>query len=360
MAGWRTLERHSAYAQISAPPVDTVLAETQDARHTGGMDRRDVLAAGLAGSLLPLPSIAKARAAAGPVTPDASIPLWPGEAPGLLDPDLRERVTERSKDPAIRDRALDRIRTPRLDIFRAAKPNGAALLIMPGGGYERVVLDKEGYELAAWLAPRGVTCFVLFYRLPAEGWKDAPNAPLADAQRAMRLIRARAAEWQVDPGRIGAMGFSAGGHVCADLAARFDRKVYDPVDAADTGPARPMLAAPIYPVVTMDPAFAHMGSRNKLIGTARNAELEAEHSPDRQVSARTPPSFLLHAEDDGTVPVENTIRLRAALKTANVPLEMHIFEKGGHGFGLRGTVGKPVAAWPELFHAWAASHGLFG
>ncbi|MET0307225.1 MAG: alpha/beta hydrolase, partial [Sphingomonas sp.] len=208
------------------------------------MDRRDVLAAGLAGSLLP--AVAQARGTGGPIKPDATVNIWPGEAPGLLDPDLRERIIERSKDPAVPDRALDRIRTPHLDVFRPATPNGAALLIMPGGGYERVVLDKEGYEIASWLSARGVTCFVLFYRLPAEGWKNAPDVPLADAQRAMRLIRARAAEWQVDPLRIAAMGFSAGGHVCADLATRFEHNVYAPVDAADTGSARPMLAAPLY------------------------------------------------------------------------------------------------------------------
>lgn len=317
-----------------------------------------MLAAGLAGTLLP--AVAHARGTAGPVKPDASIAIWPGEAPGLLDPLLRERLTERSKDPAIFDRALDRIRAPRLDVFRAQRPNGAALLIMPGGGYERVVVDKEGYEIAAWLSARGVTCFVLFYRLPAEGWKDAPNVPLADAQRAMRLIRARAGDWRIDPLRVAAMGFSAGGHVCADLATRFERKVYDPVDAADTGSARPMLAAPIYPVVSMDPAIAHRGSREKLIGKAPDAALEAEHSPDRQVSRITPPCFLMHAEDDDVVPVENTLRFRAALKKAGVPVETHLFEKGGHGFGLRGAAGKPVAARPDLYHAWARSHGLFG
>jgi acetyl esterase/lipase len=121
-----------------------------------------------------------------------------------------------------------------------------------------------------------------------------------------------------------------------------------------------MLAAPIYPVVTMDPAFAHAGSREKLIGKTPASELEAEHSPDRQVTRVTPPCFLLHAEDDAVVPVQNTILLRAALEKSGVPVETHIFEKGGHGFGLRGTVGKPVAIWPELFHGWAKAHGLFG
>jgi acetyl esterase/lipase len=323
------------------------------------MDRRTLLAAGLAGTL-PI-SAAAARAPAGPIKPDASFALWPGEAPGLRNPALDDHVWDRSRNPAVPDRAMDRIRTPRLDVFRAQQPSGAGLLVIPGGGYERVVLDKEGYELAHWLAARGIAVFVLFSRLPGEGWDNAMNAPLADAQRAMRLIRSRAAEFGIDTGRVAAMGFSAGGHLCADLATRFARKVYEPVDSADALDPRPMLAAPIYPVVSMDPAITHAGSRRLLLGPAVTEEAVREHSPDLQVTAATPPCFLVHAEDDRTVPVENSLRLRAALKAAGVPVEMHIFEKGGHGFGFGArTAGLPVAAWPELFLAWADSHGLRG
>jgi acetyl esterase/lipase len=322
------------------------------------MDRRHLLAAGLAGTLLPAATHARDRAA--PVEPDASFGLWPGEAPGLLDPALQDHVLVRG-DASFPDRAMGHIRTPRLDVFRARAPNGAAVLITPGGGYQRVVVDKEGYEIGGWLAARGVTAFVLFYRLPGDGWRDAPNVALADAQRAMRLIRAQAAKWRIDPKRVAAMGFSAGGHLCADLAARFGRKVYAPIDAADALDARPMLAAPIYPVVSMDPAFAHSGSRTLLIGKDASPELMAEHSPERQVGKDTPPCFLCHAEDDATVPVRNSTALRDALKAAGVPVETHIFERGGHGFGWgRLTKGKPVHAWPELFHAWAGAHGLFG
>jgi acetyl esterase/lipase len=323
------------------------------------MDRRDLLAAGLAGSLL-APS-AQARAPKGPVKPDSSFNLWPGEARGLTNPALDDHIWARSKDPAFPDRAMDRIRTPRLDVFRAKKPNGAAMLVIPGGGYQRVVLDKEGYELGPWLAARGITAFVLFYRLPGEGWRDRMNAPLADAQRAMRLIRSRAAEWRIDPKRVAAMGFSAGGHLCADLATRFARKTYEPMDAVDALDARPMLAAPIYPVVSMDPAIAHGGSRSLLLGPDATAETAREHSPERQVTAATPPCFLVHAEDDETVPIDNSIRFRAALKAAGVPVEAHIFEKGGHGFGWgRRTEGLPAHAWPELYLAWAKTHGLVG
>ena len=321
------------------------------------MDRRNLLAAGLAGTLLP--HAAAARAPTGPMKPDASLKLWSGEAPGLGDPTLEGRVETRSDDPAFPDRSMFRIRTPRLDIFRAHQPNGAAVLVIPGGGYSRVVIDKEGYELATWLAARGITAFVLFYRLPGEGWKDRSNTPLADAQRAMRLIRARAGEWGVDPRRVAAMGFSAGGHLCADLAARFSRTTYAPVDAADALDPRPMLAAPIYPVLSMDPAIAHMGSRGQLLGPDPSPALAAEHSPDRQVSAATPPCFLVHAEDDDVVRVENALVMRAALKAAGVPVETHIFEKGGHGFGWGARTEKlPVHAWPELWLAWARSHGL--
>ncbi len=322
------------------------------------MDRRNLLAAGLAGTLLPT-AAACAPTGNGPIEPDASFHLWPGEAPGLLKP-FDDHMLVRGKDPSFPDRAMDHIRTPRLDVFRAANPNGAAVLVTPGGGYERVVLDKEGYEIGKWLAARGVTVFVLLYRLPGDPWQDAPNVALADAQRAMRLIRAQSDKWKIDPKRVAAMGFSAGGHLCADLATRFERKVYDPVDSSDALDARPTLAAPIYPVVTMDPGFAHIGSRNKLIGETPSPELAAEHSPERQVTKDTPPCFLAHAEDDGTVPVANTLAFRAALKAAGVPVEMHLFELGGHGFGLRFAEGKPVSAWPELFHAWAKSHGLFG
>ena len=319
--------------------------------------RRTLVAAplgALAASALPVTASAAAR-------PDDRVELWPGGAPGLLDPTLQERVTERSTDPSYSDRAVDRIRTPRIDVFRAPRPNGAAMLVIPGGGYQRVVIDKEGYELAAWLTAQGITTFVLFYRLPAEGWRDGSNAPLADAQRAMRLIRGGAKRWAIDPARVGAMGFSAGGHLCADLATRFDRRIYAPIDAADGLNARPLIAAPIYPVISMDPAIAHPGSRDSLIGRAPTEALVREHSPDRQATNATPPCFLAHAEDDGTVPVANTLAFRAALRAAGVPAETHLFEQGGHGFGYgRRTMGLSAHAWPELWLSWARGKGLLG
>lgn len=319
------------------------------------MDRRGLLTSAIATSLL----AGASPAIAGP-TPQASIRLWPGDAPGLGNPTLVDHIVDRTVSGGPPDRAYDAIRTPRLDVFPAASPSGAAVLIMPGGGYARVVIDKEGYELAAWLQARGITAFVLFYRLPAQGWADPANTPLADAQRALRLIRAHAADLRIDPARVATIGFSAGGHLCADGCTRFDRRVYAPVDAADALSARPMLAAPIYPVIAMDSPIAHTASRGNLLGQHAGPADLVEHSPDHQVRADTPPCFLVHAEDDGTVPVENSVRFRAALKTAGLPVEMHLFERGGHGFGLRGAARLPAAAWPDLWHAWAAGHGLFG
>ncbi len=320
------------------------------------VDRRTLLGAALTAPLLPHPASAGAPAPAPFPEPAFSVKLWPSEAPGLTNPSLRDEVLERSKDPAIRDRAMVKVRTPRLDVFPAANPNGAALLITPGGAYHRVVIDKEGYELAAWLAARGVTAFVCFYRLPDQGWADPRNVALADAQRAMRLIRHRAAEWKIDPKRVAALGYSAGGHLCGDLATRHAVKTYTPVDAADSLDARPLVAAPLYPAIAMDP-FLEKGVATSGVYASSGTDWQML---DAQVTPDTPPCFLCHAEDDATLPVDFTLRMRAALRAAGVPTETHVFEEGGHGFGLRLAAGKPVAAWPELFMAWAARHGWLG
>lgn len=284
--------------------------------------------------------------------------LWPGIAPGAPAHGLDEVITERSSDPVWPDRAIHGISRPRMALFRPARPNGAAVIITPGGGYRWVVVDKEGFEFARWLAERGFTAFVLFYRLPGEGWASGPDTPLIDAQRAIRLVRHRAAALSLDPARIATVGFSAGGHVCADLAARFDKYAYVPVDPADALSTRPFCAAPIYPVVSMDAAIAHAGSRAQLIGGQPSAALEARHSPDRNIRVGAPPHFLVHAEDDPAVLVENSLRLRSALKAVGAGVETHLFAEGGHGFGLRRAAGKPVAAWPDLWAAWAYKQGL--
>ena len=202
------------------------------------IDRRSLL---IASAALGVSAQARADAATTWPAPAFTIPLWPNGAPGALGAVPEEVVTERSTSPAYKDRAVDHIGHPRLDVFPAAKLNGAAVLLIPGGGYQRLAIDREGYEMAAWFNARGITAFVLFYRLPAEGWADAANVPLMDAQRAMRLIRSRAATLGIDPARLVAMGFSAGGHLCADLATRFNAAIYAPVDAADALSARNQL-----------------------------------------------------------------------------------------------------------------------
>ena len=243
-------------------------------------------------------------------------------------------------------------------VFRPDRPTGAAVLLIPGGGYRHVVVDKEGFEMGRWLSRRGITAFVLFYRLPGDGWAAGPDVALSDAQRATRIIRAEADRFTIDPQRVSAMGFSAGGHLCADLATRFALHTYDAHDAADALSARPDGAACIYPVISMDPEIAHAGSRRLLIGENASAQRERAHSPDHNVTPDTPPIFLLHPEDDGSVPVENSLRMRAALRAQGIPVETHLFASGGHGFGLRKAVGKPVEDWPALWLAWAERRKL--
>jgi acetyl esterase/lipase len=291
--------------------------------------------------------------------PIETIDLWPSQAPGAPAQVAAETVRERSSDPAYNDRYVFGISRPRMAVFRPERPNGASVMITPGGGYNWVVIDKEGYEFARLLAARGVTAFVLFYRLPLEGWAAGPNVALADAQRAMRLIRRRAARDRLDPARVCVVGFSAGGHLCADLLTRFDARVYEPVDSADWLSARPDAAAPIYPVISMTLPTAHAGSRRNLIGEAASPARERAHSPHDNVRPDSPPTFLLHAEDDRSVVVENTLLLRAALRAAGVETETHLFPDGGHGFGLRLARGKSVEHWPDLFFAWAARKGFF-
>ena len=290
--------------------------------------------------------------------PTETIDLWPNGAPGAPAKRLMETVNERSTDPQLTDRAVFGISRPRMAAFRPHRSNGAAVLVTPGGGYRWVVVDKEGYEIGRWLSARGFTVFVLFYRLPGEGWAAGPDVALSDAQRAMRLIRHRARDYGVDPERVAAMGFSAGGHLCADLGTRFAARTYDAVDQADSLSARPIVAAPIYPVISMTAPEAHPGSRELLVGKNAPRALERAHSPHLNVPDNAPPFFILHAEDDDVVPVENALLLRAALRAKKVPVETHLFAEGGHGFGLRRAVGKPVAAWPELFLAWAGTTGL--
>lgn len=291
--------------------------------------------------------------------PDAVIDLWPGGAPGGGGVTLSERVVERDNPFGLPDRAAHDIVTPTLSIFKPQKPNGAAILIIPGGGYSWVVIDKEGFEGARWFSRQGATVYVLKHRLPHQGWAAGADTPLQDAQRAIRTIRARAAEDGVDPARIMVMGFSAGGHVAGSLATRFDAQLAPPGDAIDRLSARPDAAVLMYPVVTMKSGAAHAGSRRNLLGEAPSPELAAAYSLETSPPANAPPFFLLHAADDASVPVENSLLLFSALRQAGVPAALHVFEAGGHGFGLRGIDTDTRRNWPSMVIDWARQHGLF-
>lgn len=311
------------------------------------VDRRTLITAVLAANLA-----TKARAARAislpPRMPDQSIDLWPHGVPDSNARPPAEIIEDDAHGVDPLDRAVKGITRPRIDVFRAKRPNGNAMLIMPGGGYGRVMIDHEGYDLARWLSARGVSAFVLFYRLPAEGWISSPNAPLADAQRAMRIIRYRAAILEIDAARIGAAGFSAGGHVCATLATVFDQSAYSGALIEDGVSARPDFTALLYPVISMLQPDAHSGSRSRLIGENATVELERAYSPHLNVTENTPPCFLLHAGDDTLVPSEHSLLYRAALKAKGIDVETHLFANGGHGFGLRGIDNRPIAIWPDL------------
>jgi acetyl esterase/lipase len=231
--------------------------------------------------------------------------------------------------------------------------NGITLLIVPGGGYLRVVIDKEGVEAAEWFTERGFAAAVLRYRLPADGWANGADAPVHDAMRAVRLLRARPITDTASP-RIGVIGFSAGGHLSARLVTE-PGLTYARRDGADDLAARPDFAVLMYPVIATTGPHAHAGSAQQLLAAGVSAATLARYSPNLNVGAQTPPTMLVHAADDTSVPVENSLLMYDALRKARVRSELHVFDSGGHGFGLRSVAGKDVAAWPTLVQNWAGN-----
>lgn len=257
------------------------------------------------------------------------LPLWPaGKIPKY---DLPEKVTERSKDPSKPNRSVTNVSEPTIMVYQPASTGSpsAAVVICPGGGYGGLAIDKEGHAVARWLNKLGVAGIVLKYRVPTRPGDGKHLLPLQDAQRALGVVRAHAKEWNLDPQRIGIMGFSAGGHLTANLSNNFEPRAYEPVDDADRLSCRPDFAILIYP--------AYLTS-----GTTLSTELK--------VTTNTPPSFMVQTEDD-KIRVENVLFYYLALKNAKVPAELHVYATGGHGYGL-GVNGGEVATWPQRCATW--------
>jgi acetyl esterase/lipase len=299
------------------------------------IDRRAVIggAAGLATLAMTSPAIAQ-EATVWP--PREHFPLWPKRPPNSPR-HLPTPNNEMSGQPPRRELHLSGVAAPVVGVYRPAKPDGRALLSLPGGGYRYLSVENEGINVARTFNPLGVTVFVLAYRLPGEGWLEPQDVPLQDAQRAMRLIRARAADFAIDPAKLGVVGFSAGGLLAASIATAFADPVYAPLDAADELPARPAYAGLVYPIITGD------RMRVGALGAAR-------FDTDRRVNRDTPPIFITHALDDPIVPAAQPMAMLAACQAARVAVEAHFFQEGGHGFGPAYLPPElPGSHWPQLF-----------
>ena len=277
------------------------------------------------------------------------IPLWPGGAPHARTvggPEVAGIVVDRAGGKKLVGGRpwiyVDRVTQPTMTVYTPQRRNsGAAVVVFPGGGYNVLAIDLEGTEACDWLTSRGITCVLLKYRVPCAKvgpYRDCPAA-LEDAQRAVGLVRFRAAEWHIDPNKIGVLGFSAGGHMVAAISTHFKQRLYPAVDAADKASCRPDFAVALYP------------------GHLAVPEENFVLNPDLRVTSRTPPTFLLHAQDDPVDPVENSLVYYAALQKAGVAAEMHLYGKGGHAFGLRRTQ-SPITEWPELVEDWLKTIGI--
>jgi acetyl esterase/lipase len=265
-----------------------------------------------------------------------TLQVWPGSAPGAPSNLGPEIDTTTVKDNLIAGKPLVRlgnVSAPTLTLYSPKSKNtGAAVVVFPGGAYRILAIDLEGTEVCDWLTASGITCVLLKYRVPDTGPYPKSSAALQDAQRALGIVRTHAAEWHIDPRRIGVLGFSAGAHLAAALSTHFDQRLYDPIDAADQLSCRPDFAVIVYP------GYLAIAEQN----FAPNSEIHA--------TEKTPPSFIVQAEDD-VVHVENATVYFLALKNAKVPAELHIYTQGGHGYGLRRTA-LPVTGWPQLVETW--------
>ena len=273
-------------------------------------------------------------------------------------PNSKQAPDQEMKDPGSRPGyyTLSKVSRPTLTVFLPEKGNGMAVVVCPGGGYTHLAMAHEGMEIARLLNTMGVAAFVLKYRLPSdETMTDKTIGPLQDAQRAIQLVRQRAKEWGVDTGKIGIMGFSAGGHLASTAGTHFNRTT---IPNPDHISLRPDFMILLYPVISFSDSTGHRGSRNALIGTNPPPSLIREYSNELQVTPQTPPTFLVHAEDDRTVPVANSIHFYESLLHNDVPAELHVYPKGGHGFGLHNSTTNDQ--WSERMQNWLAALALPG
>jgi acetyl esterase/lipase len=271
-----------------------------------------------------------------PIRDGQTIPLWTGPAPGALGSDEAD--------------------IPAITVYlpRTVAPNTPAVIVCPGGGYVSLAQNHEGRQVAAFLNSLGIAAFVLRYRL---GPRYHHPIELGDAQRAIRTLRAHAAEWRIDPARIGIMGFSAGGHLAVTASNRFDGGKTDATDPIERVGSRPDFVVLGYPVVSMTEPWTHQGSKTNLLGNNPDAELAKSLSGELAVSKATPPTFIFQTNADTTVPAENSVYYYLALRKANVPAEMHIFEKGPHGVGLAND-DVALSEWSKLLANWLRGRGV--
>jgi acetyl esterase/lipase len=298
------------------------------------------------------------------------MPIWPGAAPDPQPVAGAEFAKNSGKDDLIAGRQVvevDNVSRPTLTVYQPkGKKTGAAVVVFPGGGYQVLAIDLEGSEVCDWLTPRGITCVLLKYRVtdvgpyPKSG--PYPESPMAleDAQRTVGLVRFHAAEWHIDPHKIGVLGFSAGGHLVAAMSTHFQRRLYSAVDAANNESCRPDFAVAIYPGhLSLGAAEwdARQGKKKFVVPHAVNADRELGLNPDIHITSQTPPTFLLQAEDDHIDNVDDSLAYYIALKKAGVPVEMHLYAQGGHAFGLRRTK-FPITGWPQLVDTWLETIGM--
>jgi len=307
------------------------------------------------------------------------VPIWPGAVPDAQPVAGPEDDTATVTESPVAGRPwvqVGNVSRPTMTVYAPKEKNtGAAVVVFPGGGYQILAIDLEGTEVCDWLTSKGITCVLLKYRVPGEGGypKSAPypksgpypESPMAleDAQRTVGLVRFRAAEWHIDPHKIGVLGFSAGGHMVAAMSTHFGHRLYPAVDAADKEGCRPDFAVAIYPGhLSLSAAEwdANQGARKFVLRHPATADKDLGLNPDIPVTSQTPPTFLLQAEDDHVDNVDNvddSLAYYIALSKAGVPVEMHLYAQGGHAFGLRRTE-LPITGWPQLVERWLGTIGM--